>query len=125
MVSAPMNVGGAGARFITGIGHDKRTLGAGERQNRLVQGSAGTRVDPHVIRLDAFLLGEELLHAVAFAVTVASAVLDHSGRGFTRFLARSQRVLIGIEKHGVRGRVDFRKLRQGRLVDRTEASLRR
>ena len=48
--------GGAGARFITRIGHHKRTLGTGERQNRLVQGSAGTGVDPHVVRLDAFLL---------------------------------------------------------------------
>ena len=43
-------------------------------------------------------------------------MFDHLGSGFARFLARSQRVLVGIDKHGVRGRVDFGKLRHCRLV---------
>src|ERR1019366_258474 len=65
--------GGAGSGFITGVGHHQRTLRPRERQYRLVQGSAGTGIDPHIARLDAFLFGQELLHPVGFAIPVAAS----------------------------------------------------
>src|SRR5215831_9793927 len=81
-----------------------------------MQRAARSSEDAHIWKLHAFLLGEDLLDLIAFAIAIASAVLDHVGDGLASFFAGAERILVGVDEDGIGRRVDFRELRQRGLV---------
>src|ERR1039457_3374496 len=102
-----MNVAAAD-RFLPRVGHQKRTLGRGERQHRVVQEIAGSDSDPNVARLTGS----------AEVFPLAGATGEHGATGAIRMLdgwAATTGNPAGAEAAVVRdGNVDRRNL--GRLA---------
>ena len=82
-----------------------------------MQRRARSGIDPDIIQLHAFLIGEEFLDLVGLAVQIPAAVRRNLVHRFERLFAGAQRIFIGVDHDGVgRHIVDLRKLRHCRLV---------
>ena len=85
------------ASFITRIGSDVASLRRRERYDREAKRGSGAGEGVDVIGVQSFLLGEGLDEFVGKIVEIASAKREDGGHGVARGLARSERILVGVD----------------------------
>ncbi len=96
--------GNARTSLVTGIGAHVASLRRGEGNDSEVKrrSRAGKKMD--ALRIQAFLLRKDVDEFVGEIVEIAAAERDDSGDGFTRGLAGTEGILIGVDHHAVRGK---------------------
>ncbi len=91
------------ASFVTWIGADVASLWRGESDDREAQRRAGAGERMDVFRLESFLLRKSMDEFVGQVVEVTPAERDDGGNCVTRRLAGAERILVGVNHHGVFG----------------------